>query len=120
MHGIISEINPFGYTATLAALSQGDDWLAAMNSYLCDNRDYLLEELNAIKGLQMLPLESTFLAWVDVSELKLKDPCAFFEAAGVGLSPGSNFNDTNFLRLNFGCARSVLEEAVKRIKAALI
>ena len=91
-----------------------------MNSYLCDNRDYLLEELNAIKGLQMLPLESTFLAWVDVSELKLEDPCAFFEAAGVGLSPGSNFNDTNFLRLNFGCARSVLEEAVKRIKAALI
>ena len=120
MHGIITEINPFGYTATLAALSQGDDWLAAMNRYLCGNRDYLLEELNAIKGLQMLPLESTFLAWVDVSELKLEDPCAFFEAAGVGLSPGSNFNDTNFLRLNFGCARSVLEEAVKRIKAALI
>jgi cystathionine beta-lyase len=120
MHGIISEINPFGYTATVTALAEGDDWLAAMNGYLRDNRDYLMEQLNAIKGLQMLPLESTFLAWIDVSELQLEDPCAFFEAAGVGLSPGQNFNDKNFLRLNFGCAKSVLEEAVRRIKKALV
>jgi cystathionine beta-lyase len=54
-----------------------------------------------------------------VSELQLEDPCAFFEAAGVGLSPGRGFNDSNFLRLNFGCQKSVLEEAVKRIKKAL-
>lgn len=120
MHGIISEINPFGYTATLTALSQGDEWLGAMNDYLRSNRDYLLEEINSIKGMRMLPLESTFLAWIDVRELNLTDPCKFFEAAGVGLSPGSNFNDANFLRLNFGCAKSVLEEAVKRIKKALI
>ena len=119
MHGIISEINPFGYTATLTALTHGDEWLAAMNGYLCDNRDYLMEQLNDIKGLRMLPLESTFLAWIDVSELNLEDPCAFFETAGVGLSPGSNFNDTNFLRLNFGCPKAVLEEAVSRIRKAL-
>ncbi len=62
MHGIISEINPFGYTATVTALAEGDDWLAAMNGYLRDNRDYLMEQLNAIKGLQMLPLESTFFS----------------------------------------------------------
>jgi len=120
MHGIISEINPFGYTATLTALTHGDDWLAAMNGYLRDNRDYLMDQLNGIKGLRMLPLESTFLAWIDVSELQLENPCAFFEAAGVGMSPGIGFNDANFLRLNFGCAKSVLEEAVKRIKAALV
>jgi cystathionine beta-lyase len=93
--------------------------LAEMNGYLRDNRDYLIEQLNATTGLRMLPLESTFLAWIDVSELQLEDPCAFFEAAGVGLSPGRDFNDSNFLRLNFGCPKSVLEEAVKRIKKAL-
>ena len=120
MHGIISEINPFGYVATLTALREGDEWLCAMNQYLRTNRDYLLEQINAIEGLRMLPLESTFLAWIDVSALNLKDPCGFFEAAGVGLSPGSNFNDNNFLRLNFGCAKSVLEEAVSRIKKALV
>tara|TARA_B110000503_G_scaffold15280_1_gene21285 strand:+ start:21908 stop:23140 length:1233 start_codon:yes stop_codon:yes gene_type:complete len=120
MHGIISEINPFGYTATLTALSEGDEWLCAMNKYLRNNRDYLLEQINTIDGMRMLPLESTFLAWIDVSALNLEDPCSFFEAAGVGLSPGSNFNDGDFLRLNFGCAKSVLEEAVSRIKKALV
>lgn len=119
MHGIISEINPFGYIATLTALTDGDEWINSMNDYLRDNRDFLMAQLNAIKGLRMLPLESTFLAWIDVSELKLEDPCAFFEAAGVGLSSGKDFNDANFLRLNFGCPRSMLEEAVKRIKKAL-
>lgn len=120
MHGIVSEINPFGYTATLCALEKGDDWLGEMNNYLRSNRDYLLSEINAIEGLKMLPLESTFLAWIDVSKLNLEDPCAFFEAAGVGMSPGTNFNDSNFLRLNFGCPKSILKEAVARIKAALV
>ena len=119
MHGIISEVNPFGYTATLTALEKGDEWIATMNDYLRGNRDYLLAEFSQIDGIRMLPLESTFLAWLDVSELKLKDPCAFFEAAGVGLSAGEGFNAPGFLRLNFGCARSVLEEAIKRMKKAL-
>ena len=119
MHGIVSQISPFGYTATLAALEHGDDWLEAMNTYLRANRDYLMAEFADIKGIRMLPLESTFLAWLDVSELNLEDPAAFFEAAGIGLSPGKGFNDANFLRLNFGCARSVLKQAIERIKTAL-
>ena len=119
MHGIVSEINPLGYIATVTALSEGQDWLKQMNNYLRGNRDYLSAQLNDLQGIRMLPLESTFLAWLDVSELQLEDPCAFFEAAGVGLSPGTGFNDANFLRLNFGCPRSVLEDAVRRIKKAL-
>ena len=119
MHGIVSEINSFGYVATQTALTRGAPWLSAMNSYLRANRDYLMAEMALIPGIDMLPLESTFLAWLDVSKLQLEDPCGFFETAGVGLSPGKNFNDANYLRLNFGCPRSVLERAIERIKAAL-
>jgi len=119
MHGIVSEINPFGYTATLAALTHGEPWLTAMNSYLRANRDYLIAEFSLLPDIDMLPLESTFLAWLDVSKLQLDDPCKFFEKAGVGLSAGRDFNDANYLRLNFGCPRSVLENAMARIKTAL-
>ncbi len=67
----------------------------------------------------MLPLESTFLAWVDVSKLNYEDVYQLLVDHGVGLSPGEGFNDKNFLRLNFGCQRHVLEEAVRRIRQAL-
>jgi len=73
MHGIISEINPFGYTTTLTALSEGDEWLCAMNKYLRNNGDYLLEQINTIDGMRMLPLESTFLAWRCLS-IELRGP----------------------------------------------
>jgi cystathionine beta-lyase len=76
-------------------------------------------EINRIRGLKLDPIEATYLAWIDVSELKLIDPKAFFEAAGVGLSAGDEFGDNNYLRLNFGCPRSLLEEAVKRIEIAV-
>ena len=42
-----------------------------------------------------------------------------FENAGVGMSPGRDFGDNQFMRLNFGCPRSRLEKAVGRIRAAV-
>ncbi|MGB0360301.1 MAG: aspartate aminotransferase, partial [Endozoicomonas sp.] len=59
------------------------------------------------------------LAWIDVSKLGLDNPHQFFEKAGVGLSPGQQFGDENYLRLNFGCSRSVLVDAINRIKTAV-
>ncbi len=43
----------------------------------------------------------------------------FFEDAGIGMSPGRDFGDADFMRLNFACPRSRLEEAVRRIRAAV-
>ncbi len=119
MHGIVPEINPLGYIGTVTALQTERDWQQQLLQYLRGNRDYLAQEFDAIEGMNMLPLEATFLAWIDVSELGLENPPAFFEAAGVGMSPGAGFNDANFMRLNFGCQRAVLQEAIARIKQAL-
>ena len=119
MHGIVSEINPLGYEATVTALEKGGEWRAEALDYLRGNRDYLAQEFANIEGIEMLPLEATFLAWIDISGLGLEDAPAFFEAAGVGMSPGAGFNDKNYMRLNFGCQRAVLEEAMKRIRKAV-
>jgi cystathionine beta-lyase len=117
--GIIPYLNLLGMTAAQAAYEYGDDWNNQQIDYLRANRDYLSIEINRIRGLKLDPIEATYLAWIDVSELKLIDPKAFFEAAGVGLSAGDEFGDNNYLRLNFGCPRSLLEEAVKRIEIAV-
>ena len=108
-----------GYTATKAAYQHGEPWRQDLLEYLRGNHDFLMKAVNAIPGLSMKPLQATYLAWIDVSELGLDDPHAFFEQAGVGLSPGQQFGDGHYLRLNFGCSRQLLEEAVSRMEKAV-
>jgi len=116
---MMPEANVLGQTATAAAFKHGENWRKQQIDYLRTNRDYLMAEINAIPGLKMYPLQATFLAWIDVSELGLENAGEFFENAGVGISPGAYYGDANFIRLNFACRRGLLEEAVKRIKTAL-
>ncbi len=114
------DINILAQTATEAAFKHGEEWRLQQIEYLRGNRDYLMREINSINGLKMYPLEATFLAWIDVSKLNLDDPEAFFEEAGVGISAGKYFGDNNFIRLNFACRRSLVEEAVARIRVAVL
>lgn len=108
-----------GYTATKAAYRHGEPWRQAMLDYLRGNHDFLVEAINDIPGLSMKPMQATYLAWIDVSGLDIEDAHQFFVDAGVGLSPGKQFGDEKYLRLNFGCSRQLLEEAVNRMKQAV-
>jgi cystathionine beta-lyase len=116
--GIVPDVNTLGYSGALAAYQQGDSWHQALIDYLRSNRDYLIEAINALPGLSLDPLEATYLAWIDASGLQLADPALFFEQAGVGLSPGANFGAPQFVRLNFGCSRQLLEQAISRMAKA--
>ncbi len=113
------DINVLAQTATEAAFKYGEKWRLEQIDYLRGNYEYLYKELNAISQLKMYPLEATYLAWIDVSGLKVGDAEVFFEKAGVGIWTGKDFGDNNFVRLNFACRRSLLEEAVDRIKTAI-
>jgi len=117
--GIVPYVGPLGYAAAQAAYESGDEWRRQLCAYLRGNRDYLLDAVNAIDGLQAGPVEATYLAWIDVSGLGLDNPPAFFEAAGVGMSPGHDFGDSGYMRFNFGCPRSRVVEAVERMRHAI-
>jgi cystathionine beta-lyase len=108
----------FGYAAALAAYRDGDAWLDAQVRYLRANRDLVESELRSLQGLSMAHVEATYLAWIDCSRLGVKDPHRHFLDHGVALSPGSQFGDERFVRLNFGTQRSRLAEALARIRAA--
>jgi cystathionine beta-lyase len=79
--------------------------------------------LPQMPGLTAVRPEATYLAWIDcralMAERGIADPAAFFEAAGVGLSDGRPFGAPGFLRLNFGCPRATLDEALARMARAL-
>ena len=106
--------------AAMAAYRDCEDWRLQLIDYLKANHDYTFHELNGYKGLKMLPLEATYLAWIDASETGIDNIQERILKAGVRLMNGKIFMGEGFLRLNFACPKSVLVEAVKRIKMALL
>jgi len=120
MRGLMADNNLLGFIAAEAAYAEGEEWLAAQLEYLRDNRDLLMRELGSLPGVKIAHIEATYLAWIDVSGLQLENPIASFEAGGVGLSPGAQFGDGNFIRLNFGCSRELLTEAIRRMQRVIL
>jgi cysteine-S-conjugate beta-lyase len=110
----------FAIDAAEAAYLYGGGWLGELLDYLRGNRD-LVEHFVAesLPGVSMAHVEATYLAWLDVRELDHADAAKACLSAGVALSPGSAFGDPGFVRLNFACARSTLQEALRRLQAAL-
>lgn len=119
MAGIVPEVNVMGFVAAEAAWTAGADWLAAQNAYLLRNRGLLEREITALPGVTMPRVEATYLAWLDVRALGLADPAAHFETHGLGLSDGREFAGQGYLRLNFACPRTTLEEACVRLRRAV-
>lgn len=117
--GIMPDINLLAYEAMLAAYRDCDDWHQQLISYLQGNRDLLYKEIGSMPGIEMNRVEATYLAWLDIRQLELENPMAFFEQAGLGLSDGSQFGGPGFMRLNFGCPRSLLHEAIERLDKAV-
>ena len=117
--GLTAAIGPFVYESMLAAFTRCDEWREALLDYLRGNRDWLEAEVAGIDGVSMTHVEGTYLAWIDVSDLGLDDPKSYFESFGVGFSPGRQFGDNGFVRLNFACAQAMLVEAVSRFRAGV-
>jgi len=122
--GLVDSVNALGLEATQAAYRDGADWLAQVNAYLQDNRDYLAHALQTrLPGIRMHLPQSTYLAWLDCTALDIQHPQQFFlNEAKVALSCGLEFGDDcgQFVRLNFGCPRPMLEEALARMERALL
>jgi len=84
------------------------------------NHDYVLYEMNAITGFSMMPLESTYLAWIDTRESGNDNIAEILENAGVGVSEGGfYFEGRGFIRLNFGTQMKQLEAAIWRMRKVL-
>jgi cystathionine beta-lyase len=121
--GIVAEVTGLGYAACEAAYRDGEPWRRELVAYLRGNRDFLVDFVaRELPGVRIeAPIEATYLAWLNVEGLKLKDPIAHFENHGVGLSDGAFFGSPkgHHVRLNFGCTRATLVEALTRMKRAV-
>lgn len=115
MQSIVAMVPPLAYVATEAAYAHGNPWRLALLDYLRGNLQSIESALDAIPGLELKPLEATYLAWIDATALGLDDTTAHFEDAGIGLSSGEQFGEPGFIRLNFACSRQLLQRGLERL-----
>lgn len=115
--------NLFGTVALEAAYRKGDEWLEQLIAYLWSNylflEDFLKENLPAVKVMKP---EATYLVWLDFSAYGLNDDQlnARIIGAGVGLNRGIQFGreGSGYMRMNIGCPRPLLAEALGRMAEA--
>jgi cystathionine beta-lyase len=114
----------FGVIATVAAFTEGGDWLDRLLRHLDARRgqlgDLLAERLPAVRWH---PPEATFLAWLDCSALGADNRARelFLERGRVAVEPGTRFGaaGAGFCRLNFGTSADILDQATAGMAAAV-
>ncbi len=118
----ISQLGVMGLVACEAAYGRGEEWYQAMRSYVAENiaftQKYVKERL---PGVRMVEHEGTYLVWLDfrgtgLSAEELDERIVY--QAKLWLDSGKIFGESGrgFQRINVACPRSVLSEALERIR----
>ncbi len=118
--------NSFGlFMATAAYSEAGADWVEELLTYLDANRRLFDDAVNAIPGLQSMPLESTYLAWVDFAGTGMER--AEFtrrveQDAKIAVNHGPTFGKggDSFLRFNIAAPREMVRDATERLTKAFL
>jgi cystathionine beta-lyase len=121
---VVPHPGPMGFVAALAAYTECQPWLEAILPYLRANRDYLIDYTRQhFPQVNVTCPEATYLSWMDFRALNLPDsPYKFcLDQAKVAFNDGAAFGEagTGFLRVNLGCPRATLHDALERVRLAL-
>ncbi|WP_342504737.1 MalY/PatB family protein [Sporosarcina sp. FSL K6-2383] len=121
----LSSASVLGLTATMTAYNDCEDWVDELVSYLHVNlqtiQDFLVEHLPT---LHLTIPDSTYLAWIDVSQLPYSSEqlqAALVHHGKVAIMSGDTYGDEgkHFIRMNVGCPRSKVVEGLQRLKKAI-
>lgn len=121
----VAEPNIFAVDATVAAFTEGGEWLDALRDYLYENKrtvyGFIRERLPEIRALRS---DATYLMWLDCTGFVEagEDICGFIrKESGLYLSDGKVYgsNGAGFLRLNVACPRATLNEGLKRLEQSI-
>ena len=120
-----SQVNTFGVVAAKAAYQYGEEWHAAVTKYIHENLGFLkafVEEY--LPQIHVIEPEGTYLVWLDFRELGLNErelQDLIVNKAKLWLDDGYIFGKqgAGFQRINLATSRSILREALERIKNSI-
>lgn len=117
--------NIFGNVALEAAYSQGEEWLEQLLNYVQGNIRYAVDYMRRhIPPIKPMVPQATYMLWLDCRDLGLKQAELrqfMIHKARLGLNDGAMFGigGEGFMRMNLACPRSVVKEAMQRLRAAV-
>jgi cystathionine beta-lyase len=118
--------NLFGSIASTAAYTYGEVWRMQLIEYLNENINITQRFISEnIPDLKMFRPEATYMIWLDFQKFKLDDISLknkLIHEAGLGFNPGTDFGPGGeaCMRMNIACQRSILIEALERLKSVLV
>lgn len=122
----ICDVNPFGIVALQAAYNKGGEWIDELNQYIYENylylKQFILEELPQV---EVIKLEGTYLAWIDIMCFELSSDEAYNELLNDGkvlVNSGTLYGKKSgegYLRINLACPRETLKKGLIRIARIL-
>ncbi|WP_036877596.1 MalY/PatB family protein [Xylanibacter oryzae] len=121
----LNEPTLFAPIATIAAFRYGEEWRKQMLEYVEGNIDYVIEYCaKNIPQIKPLRPQASFLLWLDCRDLNLNHEQLndlFINKANLALNDGEMFGKggEGYMRLNVGCPRALLNEAMDRLKTAI-
>ena len=117
---LINSGNLFGAVACEAGYTRGDEWLDELMHYIKHNYLRLKEALSNFQTLDLMPMEATYLAWIDFRKTKMSDEdikATLIHKAKIGFSPGPVFGagGEGFQRINLAAPISVIDQAISSL-----
>ena len=117
----VCDINSFAVEALMAAYNHGEEWLDEMKKYLYDNYLFVKDFFERhLPQFPVLPLEATYLVWVDCSVLQRSSAeisDLLLEKENLWINPGTIYGagGENFIRLNIACPKKLLNEGLHKM-----
>ena len=117
--------NAFSVTAMEVAFNEGEEWLEQLLPYISANFDFVVDYCEKhIPKIRTYAPDATYLMWLDCRDLGLSNEALhdfMIQKAKLGLNDGCAFGRSlnGYMRLNVACPRSILEQAMRQLEAAV-
>lgn len=119
-----TDLNAFAAASVKAAYLEGASWLDELIAYISKNMDYVIKELNELRGIKVRKPDGTYLLWIDYRETGFTEKEMMDRLLNIGkvaLEPGTKYGTAGrgFLRMNVACPFELVKDGVERFKRAM-
>lgn len=119
----LSSASIMGIESVMAGYNDCQEWVDELNVYISENMNFTFDYLKQnIPEIRFTIPESTFLAWLDISELPFnmeEIQQALVNIGAVAIMDGSIYGGQDFLRMNLGCSREKVTDGLERLKKVI-